>query len=108
MPVFEPQQAITTDTPKIEVAAGLKPGRYRFQLVVIDAQGNASEPAEQEVEIVAPPSPPVVQPPIDVRPPIVVRPPVLDPPVVVRSPRTGPFPIPRPPLPINRPPRPNA
>jgi hypothetical protein len=52
MPVFEPQQAITTEQSNISVDAGLAPGRYRFQLVVINDQGNASAPVEREVVIV--------------------------------------------------------
>ena len=54
MPVFEPQKSIITNTPTIEVAAGLKPGRYRFQLVVIDNQNNTSAPTERDVEIISP------------------------------------------------------
>jgi hypothetical protein len=97
MPAFELKRPITTDTSRIEVAAGLKPGRYRFQLVVIDTEGNASAPAEREVEIVRPRIPPID------RPPIVIRPPIDRPPIVIRPPLVDPQPIPpilRPPIPI--------
>ena len=72
MPVFELQKAITTDTPRIEVTGILKPGIYRFQLVVINAKGNASAPMDQDVIIVAKTqSPPILTTPIFDRPPIV-------------------------------------
>ena len=73
MPVFELQKAITTDTPRIEVTGILKPGIYRFQLVVINAIGNASAPMDQDVIIVAKTQadPPILTTPIIDRPPIV-------------------------------------
>jgi hypothetical protein len=72
MPVFELQKAITTDTPSIEVAGILKPGIYRFQLFVIDAQGNASAPMDRDITIVATPqSPPIIASPILDRPPFI-------------------------------------
>lgn len=72
MPVFELQKAITTDTPRIDVTGILKPGIYRFQLVVINAKGNASAPMDQDVTIVAKTqSPPILTTPIIDRLPIV-------------------------------------
>jgi hypothetical protein len=100
MPVFTPQKAITTDIPTIEVAVGLKPGRYRFQLVVVDDEGNASAPSELDVEIVAP----VVTPPV-LDPPVVLRPPIDLSPIPVRPPIfRPPFPVVRPPNPTPNPP----
>ena len=70
MPIFELQKAITTDTPRIDVTGILKPGIYRFQLVVINAKGNASAPMDQDVTIVAKTqSPPILTIPIIDRPP---------------------------------------
>ena len=76
MPIFELQKAITTDPSRIEVTEILKPGIYRFQLVVINAQGNASAPTAQEVTVVAKTqSPPVLTTPIIDRSSI-VQPPI--------------------------------
>lgn len=44
-------QPVTTDTPQVLVDAGLKAGRHRFQLVVVDGSGNASKPAEVVVQV---------------------------------------------------------
>jgi hypothetical protein len=93
MPAFELKRPITTDTSRIEVAAGLKPGRYRFQLVVIDTEENASAPAEREVEIVRPRRPPIDRPPIVIRPPLVDPqpiPPILRPPIPIVPPLNPP------------------
>jgi len=95
MTVFTLQKAIITDTPIIKVDAGLKAGSYRFQLVVIDNEGNVSIPDERQVEIVQPQLNPIIDPPILVRPPI-FRPPI-DPTIVVSPP------IFRPRIPINQP-----
>ena len=88
MPVFELQKAITTDTPRIEVTGILKPGIYRFQLVVINARGNASAPIDQDVTIVA-----------NTQPPPILTTPIIDRPPIVRLP-TDRFPINR--VPIDR------
>ncbi len=49
MPEFKIGEKIETTDPKIEVtidpANPLRPGTYRFQLVVVDDSGNESEPA---------------------------------------------------------------
>jgi len=81
---FVPGRPITTDQPFIDVDAGLSVGTHRFQLVVVDAQGNRSAPDIQTVTITRLTiTPPVVGPigpviPIDPVPPI--RPvPVVDP-----------------------------
>lgn len=72
MPVFEFQKAITTDTARIEVSGILNPGIYRFQLVVIDTEGNASTPIDRDVEIFAKPQSPTIPTiPIFDRPPII-------------------------------------
>jgi hypothetical protein len=49
---FEPNRPIITDQPEIEVDAGLKPGVYRFQLVVEDEKGARSLADEKLVTIV--------------------------------------------------------
>jgi hypothetical protein len=56
-------QPITTEQPFIDVDAGLSVGTHRFQLVVVDAQGNRSAPDIQAVIISRlPVTPPVVGP----------------------------------------------
>jgi hypothetical protein len=52
MPVFKPDQPIETEEPFVRVeTTNLVPGRYRFQLVVIDKLGNLSAPDEVTVTI---------------------------------------------------------
>lgn len=51
MAKFFPNKPVETRTPKVVVDAGLKPGRYRFELVVVDDQGNKSKPSSIIVEI---------------------------------------------------------
>lgn len=51
MIVFHPNRPITTTRSEVEVDAGLRPGRYRFRLVVIDDEGNKSLPSEQIITI---------------------------------------------------------
>jgi len=48
---FVPGRPITTDQPFIDVDAGLSIGTHRFQLVVVDAQGNRSAPDIQTVTV---------------------------------------------------------
>ena len=78
MATFIPGRPITTDQPFIDVDAGLPIGTHRFQLIVVDAQGNRSAPDIQTVTITRVPiTPPVVGPigpviPID--PVIPIRP----------------------------------
>jgi hypothetical protein len=48
---FKPGQTIVTDKPKLAVEVELPPGQYRFQLIVIDEQGNESSPIIQTVVI---------------------------------------------------------
>ena len=49
-------QPVTTTDPRVEVtlsqAAALGAGRHRFQLVVVDDSGNASEPAMVDVIVI--------------------------------------------------------
>lgn len=52
MATFVPGRPITTDQPFIDVDAGLSAGTHRFQLVVVDAQGNRSAPDVQTVTVV--------------------------------------------------------
>lgn len=63
MATFIPGRPITTDQPFIDVDAGLPIGTHRFQLIVVDAQGNRSAPDIQTVTITRVPiTPPVVGP----------------------------------------------
>ena len=63
MATFIVGQPITTDQPFIDVDAGLSVGTHRFQLVVVDAQGNRSAPDIRTVTISRLPiTPPVVGP----------------------------------------------
>jgi hypothetical protein len=72
---FVPGRPITTDQPVIDVDPGLSVGTHRFQLVVVDAQGNRSAPDIQVVTVVRAPITPPIGPvgpfvPIDPVPPI--------------------------------------
>jgi hypothetical protein len=51
MPLIQPNQEITTSEPVFTVAAGLQPGRYVFQLVVVDEAGMRSAPTQRLVTI---------------------------------------------------------
>ena len=63
MATFVTGRPITTDQPFIDVDAGLSVGTHRFQLVVVDAQGNRSVPDIQTVTITRLPiTPPVIGP----------------------------------------------
>lgn len=59
MATFVPGRPITTDQPFIDVDPGLSVGAHRFQLVVLDAQGNRSVPDIQTVTVVRLPIGPV-------------------------------------------------
>ena len=54
MPIFRPGVPVESPDPTVvvEATSGLRPGRHRFQLVVEDDAGNASEPAVVEVIVV--------------------------------------------------------
>jgi len=69
MAVFVPGQEIRSDAPTLVVDGGLRPGSYRFQLVVVDDSGNASAPAflSMTVQDAPPPPPPPSGPRIDPR-----------------------------------------
>jgi len=54
MAVFEPGRPVITRDPKVIVDAGLKPGSYRFQLVVEDSAGRRSAPDEVVVIVQQP------------------------------------------------------
>ncbi|WP_088889356.1 hypothetical protein [Leptolyngbya ohadii] len=51
MAKLQPRQSLTTEEPRIEVDAGLPPGRYRIQLVVVNDRGQESLPDVQTVVI---------------------------------------------------------
>lgn len=48
---FERDRTVETREPKVEVDPGLEPGKYRFQLVVEDRDGQRSQPADCTVTI---------------------------------------------------------
>ena len=52
MAIFEPNKPIITREPAVKVDEGLRPGRYRFQLVVEDDEGNRSLPDTKIVIVV--------------------------------------------------------
>lgn len=58
MPVLTPGQPVTQDEPLLLVENKLKPGSYRFQLVVADDSGLESDPAEMVVTVLEPVAPP--------------------------------------------------
>jgi hypothetical protein len=52
MPLMAPGKSITTTQPSITIPGGMQPGKYLFQLEVVDATGRRSAPARKEVTIV--------------------------------------------------------
>lgn len=54
MAVFELGKPIITKDPRVIADAGLKPGAYRFQLVVEDSAGHRSAPDEVVVIVQQP------------------------------------------------------
>lgn len=63
MLLFTPGQAVISDQPRVVVAPGLKPGRYRFQLVVCSSTGRRSAPSEWIITVHPAASPPEPTPP---------------------------------------------
>ncbi|MEB3362052.1 MAG: hypothetical protein VKI42_08020 [Synechococcaceae cyanobacterium] len=57
MPAFIPNRVISTPSPRVVVDRGLKPGRYRFRLVVRNAAGVPSQPSDWIVTIASPAAP---------------------------------------------------
>lgn len=51
MPTLQPGTPVTLDQPRLLVENKLTPGRYRFQLVVLDDSGLESDPAELIVSV---------------------------------------------------------
>lgn len=51
MPVLEPRKPVTVKEPQFLVENKLPPGKYRFQLVVIDNGNNESDPAQLVVTV---------------------------------------------------------
>jgi hypothetical protein len=49
--IFEPNKPFATAKPTVLVDKGLRPGQYRFQLVVANAAGQTSKPVEVIVTI---------------------------------------------------------
>ena len=61
MPVLTPGKPITVREPQLLVENKLRPGRYRFRLIVFDDGGLESDPAEMIVsveDVVRPTEPP--------------------------------------------------
>jgi hypothetical protein len=67
MAVFVAGQIVASAVPSVSVDNALKPGSYRFQLVVVDDSGNASAPAMLGVTVRDPSPPPPPPPPGPVR-----------------------------------------
>jgi hypothetical protein len=62
MPTLTPGKPVTVREPQLLVENRLRPGRYRFRLVVFDDGGLESDPAEMIVSVqdaVRPTEPPV-------------------------------------------------
>jgi len=53
---FEPNKPFESTKPTVVVDGGLRPGTYRFQLVVFNAAGRPSQPTEVVVTV-TPPTP---------------------------------------------------
>jgi hypothetical protein len=68
MPVLAQSKTVRSDVPTLLVENPFAPGRYRFELTVVDDAGNESVPAQIVVEVRARP---VV---IDRRPDLSIRP----------------------------------
>jgi hypothetical protein len=51
---FELNRSVETTDPRVVVDAGLRPGRYRLQLVVVGTSGQRSAPTEVIVTIEPP------------------------------------------------------
>jgi hypothetical protein len=50
---LEPNTPFTTKNAAVVIDRGLRPGKYRFQLVVVGRDGRRSQPMEVVVEIVS-------------------------------------------------------
>jgi len=53
MAVFKPREPVETREPTVRVDPGLRPGVYRFQLVVVNELGRASTPDVITVVVLA-------------------------------------------------------
>ncbi|HEX8238989.1 MAG TPA: hypothetical protein VF574_04530 [Allosphingosinicella sp.] len=51
MPVLAQSRTVSSDVPTLLVENAFAPGRYRFELVVVDDSGNESVPAQIVVEV---------------------------------------------------------
>jgi hypothetical protein len=76
---FEPNVPFETADPKVVVDAGLRPGSYRFRLVVVNDRGLASAPVEVTVSVLTtlftPTTPTIIGRPIITTPTRIIRPP---------------------------------
>ena len=83
MAEFATDKPIRSRTPEVVVENPLKPGRYRFSLVVVDTSDNESEPFELTVSVVEETRPTVLRPEL-IREAVVLRRPTPEPtPIVV-------------------------
>lgn len=80
---FVTDKPIRSRTPEVVVENPLKPGRYRFSLVVIDTSDNESEPFELAVSVVEETRTTVLRPEL-IREAVVLRRPTPEPIVVDR------------------------
>lgn len=76
---FEPNVPFETTVPTVVVDAGLRPGSYRFRLVVVNARGVASAPVEVTVSVLptlfTPTTPTIISQPVITTPTRIIRPP---------------------------------
>jgi len=74
---FEPNVPFETTDPRVVVDAGLRPGSYRFRLVVVNDRGRASAPVEVTVSVLptlfTPTTPTIVGRPIIATPTRIIR-----------------------------------
>ena len=74
MAQFVPGTPVVTREPVVTVDAGLRPGRYVFQLVVVDDQEQQSAPDQRIVTITfTRPVPPITGPVIGPGTPVITR-----------------------------------
>jgi hypothetical protein len=83
MAEFATDKPIRSRTPEVVVENPLKPGRYRFSLVVVDTSDNDSEPFELTVSVVEETRTTVLRPEL-IREAVVLRRPAPEPIVVDR------------------------
>lgn len=86
MTVLTPGKPVRSRVPELLVENRLKPGSYRFELVVTDSDGLESAPALLDVTVFDPRTVPTPTPGPVIRPNILTRPAVLTNPTVAINP----------------------